>query len=261
LSIGCPTQRRAIELPRASESPIAEGPDPSARMKRTHSVIQLCALPAPSAPREANLSERGTTTSAEALVKAGIVGAGGVEPPSSSVSGGSGQLATPRAAPGCSVLPQLKGGITLGVVRWSEGSRDVRSGKSLACPCRASCYGSTLLSLPRSRHDQAPRRSCMDAGATNGAAVRLLGYRQRMRSQLSLSRLGFQATRIQRPRRSKARAPTSGCGPAVPAATRPNPTPGHIKGTPHPCGGLRPHRPAVSTLPRRRFGENRRRVR
>jgi hypothetical protein len=40
-----------------------------------------------------------------------VVGAGGVEPPSSSVSGGSGQLAAPRPAPGCSVLPQLNGGI------------------------------------------------------------------------------------------------------------------------------------------------------
>jgi hypothetical protein len=52
----------------------------------------------------------------------------------SSVSGGSGQLAAPRAAPRCSVSPQLKGGIAQGAVRWSEGCRGVRSGKSLACP-------------------------------------------------------------------------------------------------------------------------------
>jgi hypothetical protein len=62
------------------------------------------------------------------------VGAGGVEPPAPSVSGGSGQLAAPRPAPGCSVLPQLNGGIAWGAVRWSEGCREVRSGKSLACP-------------------------------------------------------------------------------------------------------------------------------
>src|SRR5918994_5128972 len=90
------------------------------------------------------------------------------------------------------------------------------------------------------RHDQAPRRPCMAAGATNGAAVRLLDYRLLMRSQLSPSRLGFQATGTQPPRRSKARAPTPGRGPAVPTATQPDPTPGRISGTPPPCGGLRP---------------------
>jgi hypothetical protein len=62
------------------------------------------------------------------------VGAGGVEPPAPSVSGGSGLLATPRAAPLCSVLPQLKDGVAEVAVRWREGSRGVRSGKSLACP-------------------------------------------------------------------------------------------------------------------------------
>jgi hypothetical protein len=111
------------------------------------------------------------------------------------------------------------------------------------------------------RHDQAPRRPCMAAGATHGAAVRLLGYRQRMHSQLSPSRPGFQAPGMQRPRRSKARAPAPGRGPAVVAATRPDPTPGRVKAVPRPCGGLRPGRPAASTLPRRRVGENRRRGR
>jgi hypothetical protein len=111
------------------------------------------------------------------------------------------------------------------------------------------------------RHHQAPRRPCMAAGATNGVAVHLLGYRQRMRSQLSPSRPGFQANGMQRPRRSKARAPAPVRGQAVPAATRPDPTPGRIRGTPRPCRGLRPGRPAVSTLPRRRVGRNRRRVR
>jgi hypothetical protein len=101
----------------------------------------------------------------------------------------------------------------------------------------------------------------MDAGATNGATVRLLGYRLRMRSQLSPSRLGFQATGMQRPRRSKARAPALGGGRAVVAATRPDPTPGRVKGSPRPGGGLRPGRPAVSTPPRRRSGGNRRPVR
>ena len=62
----------------------------------------------------------------------------------------------------------------------------------------------------------------MAAGAINGVAVRLLGYRQPMRSQLSPSRLGFQATGMQRPRRPKARAPAPGRGPAVVAATRPD---------------------------------------
>jgi hypothetical protein len=111
------------------------------------------------------------------------------------------------------------------------------------------------------RHDQAPRRPCMAAGATNGAAVRLLGYRQRMHSQLSPSHLGFQATGTQPPHRSKARAPTPGHGPAVPPATRPDPAPGPVKPTPRPCRGLRPGRPAQSTPPRRRVGGNRRRVR
>jgi hypothetical protein len=50
-----------------------------------------------------------TRSHASLLVK--LVGATGFEPVTSSVSGGSGQLATPRAAPGCSVLPQLNGGI------------------------------------------------------------------------------------------------------------------------------------------------------
>jgi hypothetical protein len=45
------------------------------------------------------------------LVSVLMVGATGFEPVTPSVSGGSGQLATPRAAPGCSVLPQLRGGI------------------------------------------------------------------------------------------------------------------------------------------------------
>jgi hypothetical protein len=111
------------------------------------------------------------------------------------------------------------------------------------------------------RHDQAPRPPCRAAGATHGAAVRRLGYRQRMRSQLNPSRQGFQATGAQPPRRSKARAPAPGRGPAVPTATRPDPTPDRISGTPRPCGGLRPGRPAVRTLPRRRVGRKRRGVR
>ena len=51
------------------------------------------------------------SATAATLVSALLVGATGFEPVTSSVSGGSDQLATPRAAPGCSVLPQLKGGI------------------------------------------------------------------------------------------------------------------------------------------------------
>jgi hypothetical protein len=60
-----------------------------------------------------SLSIRGTRRSAKALLTAGVVGAVGVEPPAPSVSEGSGRLATPRAAPCHTTLPQLKGGIPL----------------------------------------------------------------------------------------------------------------------------------------------------
>jgi hypothetical protein len=89
-----------------------------------------------------------------------------------------------------------------------------------------------------------PRRSgCRDdpewmRDPANGANVRLLGYRLSMRSQLSPSYLGFQATGIKRPRRSKAWVPPRGRGRAVPAATRPDPAPpGCVKGAP--LGGQR----------------------
>jgi hypothetical protein len=68
------------------------------------------------------------------LVRALLVGATGFEPVTSSVSGGSGQFAAPRAAPRFSMLPQLKGGVAWGAVRCSEVRRGMRSGKSLACP-------------------------------------------------------------------------------------------------------------------------------
>ena len=58
------------------------------------------------------VGERAVLEQQKALLRRVGVGAGGVEPPSSSVSGGSGQLGAPRAARGCSVLPQLKGRIT-----------------------------------------------------------------------------------------------------------------------------------------------------
>jgi putative transposase len=55
-------------------------------LKRTPAVNQLSVLPPPNAPRKRNLRGRGTGRSTEALVIASVVGAGGVEPPSSSVS-------------------------------------------------------------------------------------------------------------------------------------------------------------------------------
>jgi hypothetical protein len=78
----------------------------------------------------------------------------------------------------------------------------------------------------------------MDAGATNGATVRLLGYRLLMRSQLSPARVsaskppgrnGLAAT--------GPRPPAPGRGPTVVAATRPDPTPPRrVKDAPRPCG-------------------------
>ena len=55
-------------------------------LKRTHSVRQLSALPTLDSPHPPILSTSTTPKLTKALLSAGMVGAGGVEPPSSSVS-------------------------------------------------------------------------------------------------------------------------------------------------------------------------------
>jgi hypothetical protein len=53
----------------------------------------------------------GAKRSAEALLTQGVVGAGGVEPPAPSVSGGSGTFEEPGDAPPCFTAPQMAGPI------------------------------------------------------------------------------------------------------------------------------------------------------
>jgi hypothetical protein len=61
-----------------------------------------------------------------------LVGAGGIEPPTSSTSRARGHLETLPATSRRTVSPQLKRGVAQEAVGLREGGRCVRSGKSLA---------------------------------------------------------------------------------------------------------------------------------